>query len=305
MARRSRVVEDSAVRIDGPWTHRDVGANGIRLHLVELGTGPLVVLLHGFPQFWWAWRHQLVALADAGYRAVAADLRGYGASDKPPRGYDSLTSAADIAGLVRALGESGAVVVGHGWGGQVGWTLAARHPDVVRKLVVLSAPHPLQWPGALLRDPSQRAASGYVARFQLPWHPERWLVEDDAANVTRIIRRWAGPAFPLEETERRWREAMLIMGAPHCALEYYRWAVRSTVRADGRRYRSVMRTPVRAPTLQLHGDADRCVRPHTAQGAGRYVEADYQWRSLDGVGHFPADEAPDLVSGAIVEWCKQ
>src|SRR5690348_3753826 len=107
--------------------------------MVEAGAGPLVVLLHGFPEFWWAWRHQIVDLADAGFRVVAPDLRGYGASDKPPRGYDALTLAADIAGLVRAVGERDAVVVGHGWGGHVAWTLASAHPAVVRRLVVVGS----------------------------------------------------------------------------------------------------------------------------------------------------------------------
>src|SRR5437016_1263164 len=100
-----RPLEDSVAVVDGPWLHRDVSANGIRLHVAEAGNGPLVVLLHGFPEFWWSWRHQLVALADAGDRVVAPDLRGYGASDKPPRGYDAVTLAGDIAGLVRAMGE--------------------------------------------------------------------------------------------------------------------------------------------------------------------------------------------------------
>ena len=98
-------VDESAVLIDGPWTHRFVSANGSRFHVVEAGTGPLVLFLHGFPEFWWAWHQQLPRLADAGFRAVAVDLRGYGASDKPPRGYDGYTMAADVAGLIRALGE--------------------------------------------------------------------------------------------------------------------------------------------------------------------------------------------------------
>ena len=106
----------TSVLLPGPWTHRDISANGVRLHVAEAGTGPLVLLLHGYPQFWWTWRHQLTALADAGFHAVAPDLRGYGASDKPPRGYDLPTLAADIAALVRALGEQDAVLVGHDWG---------------------------------------------------------------------------------------------------------------------------------------------------------------------------------------------
>ena len=115
----------SAVHIAGPWTHRDLSANGVRLHVAEAGEGPLVLLLHGFPEFWWAWRAQLPALAAAGFRAVAPDLRGYGGSDKPPRGYDLPTAASDVAALVRALGERDAVVVGHDWGGLVAWTMAA------------------------------------------------------------------------------------------------------------------------------------------------------------------------------------
>jgi len=305
MARVRSLVQESAVLVDGPWTHRDVSANGIRLHVVEAGTGPLVVLLHGFPEFWWSWRHQLVALADAGFRAVAPDLRGYGASDKPPRGYDAMTLAADIAGLVRALGERDAVVVGHDWGGQVAWTMAALHSTLVRRIAVLSIPHPLRWPAALIRDGQQRQASRYIARFQLPWHPERWIVADDATNIAGLLDEWGGPRFPDPETERRCRDAMQILHAPHCALEYYRWAVRSVPRSDGRRFRRALQTPIRVPTLQLHGALDRCVLPTTAQGSGRHVSSAYEWRLYDDCGHFPHQERPDAVSGELVRWCKE
>src|SRR2546421_11933254 len=111
--------DESSVLIDGPWSHRFVSANGTRFHVVEAGTGPMVLFLHGFPEFWWAWHHQVGLLAEAGFRAVAVDLRGYGASDKPPRGYDGYTMAADVAGLIRALGERSAVLVGSGYGGAV------------------------------------------------------------------------------------------------------------------------------------------------------------------------------------------
>ena len=131
------------IQISGPWTHRSVTANGTRFHLASMGEGPLVLLLHGFPEFWWTWRHQLVTLAEAGYRAVAVDLRGYGGSDKPPRGYDLITAAADAAGLIRALGEANAAIVGHDWGGLAAWTLAAYFPKAVRRLAVVSMAHPL------------------------------------------------------------------------------------------------------------------------------------------------------------------
>jgi pimeloyl-ACP methyl ester carboxylesterase len=303
MARTRRPVEESAALVDGPWTHRDVSANGIRLHVAEIGAGPLVVLLHGFPEFWWSWRHQMLALAAHGFRAAAPDLRGYGASDKPPRGYDSFTLADDVAGLIRALGERDAVVVGHDWGGHIAWTLAALHPHVVRRLVVASVPHPLRWMPALLRSRGQRRASTYVARFQLPWHPERWIVDDDATNVGRLLRSWGGPGFPDAETERRCRDAMQILYAPNRAFEYYRWAVRSIPRADGRRYRAAMRHRVAVPTLQLHGALDACVLPATAEGSSRYVDGSYEWKCYDGAGHFPHEELPDEFSADVVRWC--
>jgi pimeloyl-ACP methyl ester carboxylesterase len=302
---RRQHVEESVVLIDGPWTHRDVSANGIRLHTVEAGSGPLVVLLHGFPGFWWSWRHQLTALAGAGFRAVACDLRGYGASDKPPRGYDPMTAAADVAGLVRALGEDQAVLVGQDWGAHIAWTTAALHPRVVRRLVAVADPHPLRWGPALAADARQRTASRHVARFQLPWHPERWLVADRAANVALLLRRWTGPNYAFGDDERRYRDAMLIFGAPHCALEYFRWAVRSVPRADGRRFRHALNRPIDAPTLQLHGADDGCVLPTTARRSNRYVAGPYEWRLLDGIGHFPPEETPDVVSDEILRWIKE
>jgi pimeloyl-ACP methyl ester carboxylesterase len=300
-----RVVADSEVLVEGPWRHREVSANGIRLHVVEAGAGPLVLLVHGFPEFWWSWRHQIQALAQAGYRVVAPDLRGYGASDKPPRGYDAPTLAGDLAGIVRALGEREATVVGHDWGGHLGWTMAALSPAVVRRLVVVSIPHPLRWIPSLLRDPDQRRASSYMARFQLPWHPERWLVEADADAVATLLEQWGGPGFPDPETARRCRDAMQVLYVPNRALEYYRWSARSVLRTDGRRFRTAMRRPIDTPTLQLHGALDSCVLPATAAGSSRYVRGAYEWCLLDGVGHFPQQEAPDQVSEAILRWCAE
>ena len=168
----------SVILRDGPWTHRDVAANGARFHIAEVGDGPLVLLLHGFPQFWWAWRHQLTALADAGFRAVAMDLRGVGGSDRTPRGYDPPNLALDITGVIRSLGEPDAALVGHDLGGYLAWTAAVMRPKLVRRLAVASMPHPRVWRSALLTDPRQTVASGAVWRFQSPWLPERRLVAD-------------------------------------------------------------------------------------------------------------------------------
>ena len=295
----------TSVLLPGPWTHRDISANGVRLHAAQAGEGPLILLLHGFPQFWWAWRSQLPELAAAVFHVVAPDLRGYGASDKPPRGYDLPTLAADVAALVRALGEQDAVVVGHDWGGLLGWTMAALHPRTVRRLVVLSMAHPRQL-RAGMTDPAQRRASRYALGFQLPRLPERRLTRADDDPVADLMQRWSGwewartPDFA--EAVERYRSAARIPQAAYSAMEYHRWAARSQLRPDGLRYSRRMAAPISAPTLQLHGTVDPCVLVDTARGSGRYVAGPYEWRELAGIGHFPQEEAPAEISRAIADW---
>ncbi len=292
-----------AVYLDGPWSHRAVSANGTRFHIAESGDGPLVLMLHGFPQFWWTWRQQLTSLPPAGFRAVAADLRGYGGSDKPPRGYDLVTAASDGAGLIRALGEANAVVVGHDWGGLVAWTMAACFPKVVRRLAVVSAAHPLRMRRAMLTAPLRQGwGSGYALGFQLPVMPERRLVRDHAAQVGRMLRAWSGPGWPDAETERRYRAAMCIPSVAHSALEYHRWFLRSTLRPDGIRYSYRMRAPIQAPTLHLHGALDTCVLAGQARASARFVDGPYRWRLIDGAGHFPPEEQPERFDAALRSW---
>jgi pimeloyl-ACP methyl ester carboxylesterase len=292
----------SPVFADGPWSHRAVTANGTRFHIAESGEGPLVLLLHGFPQFWWTWRSQLPSLSAAGFRAVAADLRGYGGSDKPPRGYDLITAASDAAGMVRALGEANAVVVGHDWGGLVAWTMATYFPKVVRRLAVVSVAHPLRMRATLLTVARGGTGIGQTVGFQLPVLPERRLVRHDALQVARMLHAWSGPGWPDPEAERRYRAAMCIPSVAHSALEYHRWFMRSRLRSDGMRYAHRMRAPVQAPTLQLHGALDSCVRPATARGSGRYVDAPYRWRLIDGAGHFPQEEQSDRLTAELCHW---
>ena len=185
------VTDASQTLIEGPWQHRFVAANGARFHLVEAGDGPLVLLLHGFPQFWWAWRHQLPQLVDAGYRVAAMDLRGYGASDKPPRGYDPATLCADVAGVIRSLGEPEAVVVGHDWGGWLAWSMPGLQPAVTRAVAVLSMAHPLTLRSAVAREPAQRRAWTPVLGFQVPVAPERRLA---SSGVGALLSAWSASA---------------------------------------------------------------------------------------------------------------
>src|SRR3954463_14033761 len=297
--------DSTSVLLPGPWAHRDVSANGVRLHAAEAGDGPLVLLLHGFPQFWWTWRGQLTGLAAAGLRAVAPDLRGYGASDKPPRGYDLPTAAADAAAVIRALGETDAVVVGSDWGGLVGWTMAALHPRSVRRLVVIGAAHRRRV-RASFADAQQRRALASALPFQLPRVPERRFPRADDDPVAELMRRWAGPSWvntsDFAEAVSRYRSASRIPQAASGAMEYYRGAGRSQLRPDGLRFARRMAAPITAPTLQLHGALDPYVLSGTARGSDRYVAGAYQWQELPGVGHFAQEEAPDDVTEAIARW---
>lgn len=304
--------DPSSIRFAGAWTHRDVSANGISLHVAEAGEGPLVVLLHGFAECWWVWRHQLTDLADAGYRVVAVDLRGYGDSDKPPRGYDGWTLAGDIAGLVRALGERKAHLVGHAWGGFLAWIAAILHPRVVASVSVLGAAHPLAFRTAIRHDwyrPGRRAqltAAAHLFRFQLPVTPERALIADRAAEVERLVRIWAGPVWTATadcaKVLDRLREAMLIPGVAHSALEYYRWAFRSQFRGDGRRFAAAVDRTIGVPVLQLHGAEDRCILPSTARASLHWTGPGSRLHMLPGVGHYPHLEAPAQTNKILQEW---
>lgn len=293
----------STIELPGPWQHLRVSAHGARFHVAVSGTGPLVLLLHGFPEFWWTWRHQLPALEAAGFRGAAMDLRGYGSSDKTPRGYDPVTLAGDVAAVISALGEQSAIVVGHGWGGIVAWAVATVHPRHVHGLVAVGAPHPL-----LMRSRQKLSARARelatLSAMQLPWIPERVLIADDAAMVERLLRRWSAPgaAFPNAEEAARYRAAMQIWPASHCALEYQRWLVRSYLRSDGRRFVGRLTQPVRCPVLQVHGLDDPAMPPDLARRSDAHVAAPFTWEPLLGAGHFPHEERPHAFNAALLGW---
>ncbi|TLG17720.1 alpha/beta hydrolase [Nocardia cyriacigeorgica] len=301
--------DPSSVRYEGPWTHRDVHANGIRFHIVEAAPqrpdAPLVVLLHGFADFWWSWRHQLTGLSDLGYRAVAVDLRGYGDSDKPPRGYDGWTLAGDIAGLIRALGHTEATLVGHADGGLVCWATAVMHPRLVRAIAVIGSPHPAALKSAILRDRAQRKTwLPNFLRYQLPRYPEHLLTRGDGAEVERLLRERVGASWSgtseFTDTVRRMRSAIQIPGAAHCSLEYQRWAFRSQWRPDGRRFMAIMRKPIDIPVLSMRGEQDRYVLTTTIH-RGHRLSLRRTVVTIPGAGHFAHQENPEAVTTELAK----
>jgi pimeloyl-ACP methyl ester carboxylesterase len=299
------VTADAAeVLVEGPWRHRFVPANGGRFHVAEAGDpdSPLVLLLHGFPEFWWAWRHQLPALADAGYHTVAMDLRGYGASDKPPRGYDTPTLTADVAGVVRTLGQSRAVVVGHDWGAWIAWSMPSLQPRVTHAVGVVGMGHPLAMRAAIGSLRQWRAA-GRLLEFQLPIAPERSFGDHD--GVERLLTTWSAcPEVFGPEELRRYRRAMQLPFVAHTSVEYFRWAVRSLPRRDGRRFAAAVREPLHVPVLQIHGGQDRWVLPETAAASRRWVAGPHRYQVIEKAGHFVPEEAPEEVTALLLEWLK-
>ena len=303
--------DPSVTRIAGPWRHHDVHANGIRFQCVEAPsdagddtpptTRPLVILLHGFASFWWSWRHQLTGLSGA--RVVAVDLRGYGGSDKPPRGYDGWTLAGDTAGLIRALGHTSATLVGHADGGLVCWATAVLHSRMVAAIALVSSPHPAALRRSVLacRD-QRRALLPSLIGYQVPLWPEHILTRHDAAELEILVRRRASGKWvaseDFSEAIAHLREAIQIPSAAHCGLEYQRWAVRSQFRSEGRRFMRLMDRQLDVPLLHLRGDADPYVLADPVERSRRYATRG-QFHVIAGAGHYAHEEVPDQTNAHL------
>lgn len=296
---------DSVIRAPGPWVHRDVSANGCRFHVVDAGSGPAVLLLHGFPTFWWTWREHITAIADAGFRVLAMDLRGYAGSDHPPRGYDPRTLAADIAGVIRSLGESKAIVVGHGWGGLVAWSAAVLHPEVVQAIAPIAMPHPRVLRAAIMRDRRQRKAMRYAIGFQAPFWPENRLTSNDGHRIGQYLSTWSKDAsWATDELSAQFQCAFLRWPTAHTAIEYHRWAVRSAIRPDGLGYMAVMEAPVQQPVLHIYGASDPMILEGSMDGSDEYVRGSYVRAAIDS-GHFVHEERTLEFRSILTPWLKQ
>jgi pimeloyl-ACP methyl ester carboxylesterase len=252
-----------------------------------------VVLLHGFPECWWTWRHQLTALARAGFWAVAPDLRGYNESDKPEgvAAYEIEKLTGDVAGLIRALGRQRAIVVGHDWGAMVAWAFAQEHGSMLERLVILNVPHLRVMLKGLLR-PSQLKKSWYIFFFQLPRIPERWLAKGDFAALRRTFR---ADGLSGEEAEH-FIDALRVPGALSSAIHYYRAVARRTLTGRPPRAKTIDR-----PVLVIWGDQDRALESRLAEPPKRFVP-NARVVHLPDATHWVQNNEPETVSRLIVDF---
>ena len=273
---------------------RDLEVNGVRLHCVVEGKGPLVLLLHGFPETSRAWRKQIPALAER-FRVVAPDLRGYGGSDKP-RGiaaYRTSVVADDIVGLIHAFDAERAHVVGHDWGGGVAWTLATVHPEVVDRLAVLNCPHPAVMQRALRSNWVQIRKSWYIFAFQLPWLPEWAFRRDGAKALKDALRRSTKRPDTFSEADLdAYARAFSAPGAATAAINYYRAAARSRV-PPGK---------IKAPTLLIWGVDDIALGIELTRGMDGLFEHEPRIEYVPDSSHWVMEERPEVVNRLLLEF---
>ena len=276
--------------------HRLISVNGIRLHMVEAGKGPLIILLHGFPQNWWCWKQLIPVLATAGYRVVAPDLRGYNLSDQPEgiRSYRLDSLARDISELIEALGEKRAVLIGHDWGGVVAWTLAHQHPRQILKLIILNAPHPIRFI-QLLGSTRQLFRSWYVFAALIPKIPEAYIRWNEFLALRSLFRDdpLRSDAFDHQDIDC-FIDGFNKPGALTSALNYYRagllygfGVVRSFLGC------------LDIKTLLLWGVQDPYLDPRLLKGLDQWV-SDLTIKPYEDGSHWLIAEHPERIAKDIL-----
>lgn len=278
------------------WREDVRTVNGLDLHVVEAGEpgDPLLVLLHGFPEFWWGWRHQITPFAQAGYHVVVPDLRGYNLSSAPQEvaDYDLETLSQDVVGLADAYGAARFDLVGHDWGAVISWSVASRHPDRIGRLVILDGPHPATLLRSVLTHPAQAFRSAYAGLFQLPWVPEMALRAFGFAGLRASMQRTSRLGTFAAEDLDRYADAWARPGSLTAMLNYYR--------ALGRHRAS---TPARiAPTtLVLWGEDDPFLGGHVAEQALEHCD-DGQLVIVEDATHWLHLEEPEQVNAEILRF---
>ena len=289
---------------DARWNHETLAANGLRFHAVTAGSGPTVLLLHGFPESWYSWRYQIPALADAGYRAVAVDLRGYGGTDRPRgvKAYRVARLVEDVDGLIAALGGRPVHLVGHDWGGALAWVFAARRGERLASLTVLNAPHPKLFRRHLLHDRKQMRRSWYIAFFQIPWLPEFLIRLDAKRQFGKTFRGWARrkEMFP-DEVIAAFREPMLRPGALTAAINYYR-----AIGRDPASLRDARDFPkLSVPTLLIWAMEDRALGPELIDGIEAEFRGPFELHRVPDCSHWVQQEQPERVNEILIDFLRR
>ena len=263
--------------------------NGVRIHFASLGRGPLVVMIHGFPDYWITWRHQMDALA-ADYRVVAMDRRGYNLSDKPPavEHYDLGLLVADVAAVIEACGETKAIIVGHDWGGAVAWRFAMTRPEMTEKLIVLNLPHPRGLLRELAHNPEQQKSSAYAREFQREGAYTNLTAEGLSFWVTDPLAR---PRY-IEAFQRSDFQAMLNYYKRNYPREPYQEDASALVK-------------VQCPVLLIHGLKDRALLHPALNENWSYVERDMTLVTIPSADHFVQQDAAELVSRTMKSWLQR
>jgi pimeloyl-ACP methyl ester carboxylesterase len=274
-----------------------VPANGIHLNVAEAGPpdGPLVVLLHGFPEFWYSWRNQIGPLSARGFHVVAPDLRGYNLSDKPI-GADNYTLdqlAADVVHLADAFTKDAFTVVGHDWGAAIGWWLAGRYPKRMRRLVALNASHPAIWVDAMRNDPAQKRKSSYVRFFQMPYLPEFLIRLSGSKGLAKPFRDCVRPDAFTEADIREYQKAWSQPGTLTATINYYRAILRHPPSSPAEYH-------IACPTLVIWGKRDAYGLPHLAEASLRLC-ADGRIVYFDHATHWVQHDEPERVSELLLE----
>jgi pimeloyl-ACP methyl ester carboxylesterase len=277
-----------------------IPTNGIHLHVAEAGpaNGPLVFLLHGFPEFWYGWRNQILPLAARGFHVVAPDQRGYNLSDKPAgvASYDVNLLAADIIGLADHFGRDTFAVAGHDWGSVVGWWMAGLHPRRMERLAILNAPHPAVWTEAMRNNPVQRRKSSYVRLLGIPWLPEFLIRLSRFKGLSRAFQDSVRPNAFTHADLKAYSAAWSQPGALTAMIHYYR-AILKNQFAPAEEYR------ISCPVLIIWGSRDAYVVPTLAESSkslctnGRIV-----W--LDEATHWVQHDQPDRVTDLLVDFLR-
>lgn len=285
--------------LDSEWQHHFVETNRIRLHCVTQGQGDLVILLHGFPEFWYSWRYQIPALARY-FKVVVPDLRGYNDSDKPASGYDLDTLSTDIRGLISSLGYVKAHVVGHDWGGMIAWRLAQKFPQVLDRLAILNAPHPYRFWQELAGNLDQLRRSWYVFAFQIPGVPE-WLIQHNLTDFVKNFFRGQAVrqgAFTAEDTQL-YEAALKKPGVISAAINYYR----SSLSPQNWLYhwgRSPV--PITVPTLILWSEEDALLSQKLTEGMEPLINAPFKLKFVPHCGHWMQQEVPQTVNRELLNF---